>query len=53
MKYKAYSKEDAETYDKALADKNRAAFLSYADEVRRTETERRRSKPRAVAYGGL
>lgn len=47
MKYHAYSKEDAETYDKALADKNEAAFLKYCEDAR-IEKDRQRFKPRVV-----
>jgi hypothetical protein len=47
MKYHAYSKEDAETYDKDLADKNEAAFVKYC-ETARAEKDRQRFKVRAV-----
>lgn len=52
MKYLAYSKEDAETYDKTLAETNRRAFLAYCDTAR-DEKDRQRFKPRIVQYGGL
>lgn len=52
MKHLAYSKQDAEIYDKKLADSTEAAFRAYCDQARR-ETERRRFKPRVVQYGGL
>lgn len=52
MKYLAYSKEDAETYDKNLADKNQAAFMAYCDKAK-AEKDRQRFKPRVVHYGGL
>lgn len=52
MKHLAYSKQDAEIYDKKLAEGNEAAFRAYCDQARR-ETERRRFKPRVVQYGGL
>lgn len=47
MKHMAYSKEDAETYDKGLADKNKALFEEYCEKGRK-ENERRRFKPRTV-----
>jgi hypothetical protein len=52
VKHMAYSKEDAETYDKNLADKNEAAFMAYCEQARQ-EKERQRYKPRIVHYGGL
>jgi hypothetical protein len=51
MNYLAYSKEDAETYDKQLADKNEASFLKYCDDAK-AEKDRQRFKPRIVQYGG-
>ena len=52
MKHLAYSKEDAETYDKDLADKNEASFMKYCDDAK-AEKDRQRFKPRIVHYGGL
>lgn len=52
MKHLAYSKEDAETYDKKLADSNQAAFMAYCSKAR-DEKDRQRFKPRVVHYGGL
>lgn len=52
MKHLAYSKEDAETYDKDLAAKNEAAFTKYCDDAK-AEKDRQRFKPRIVHYGGL
>jgi len=52
MKYMAYSKEDAETYDKALADTNETAFNSYVEKVKQ-EMSRLRHKPKQVRYGGI
>ena len=52
MKYLAYSKEDAETFDKNLRDDNEARFLKYCDEAR-MEIERLRFRPRQVRYGGI
>lgn len=49
MKHLAYSKEDAETYDKGLADSNEAKFRSYCEQALR-EVERARFKPRAVQF---
>ena len=51
MKYLAYSKEDAETYDKDLSERNKAAFLEYCD-MAKAEKDRQRFKPRIVHYGG-
>lgn len=47
MKKWAYSKEDAETYDKDLALKNEQAFEAYCDRAK-AEKERQRYKPRIV-----
>lgn len=47
IKCKAYSKEDAETYDKKLAETNRLTFEAYCEKARR-EAERKRFKPRRV-----
>lgn len=47
MKYLAYSKEDAETYDKNLAERNKEAFRAYCDEAK-AELERVRYKPRVI-----
>lgn len=52
MKHLAYSKEDAETYDKDLADSNEATFRRYCDDAKQEE-ERQRFKPRVVQYGGI
>lgn len=52
MKHLAYSKEDAETYDKDLAARNEAAFAAYCDKAKQ-ERERQRFKPRVVQYGGI
>lgn len=52
MKHLAYSKEDAETYDRDLADKNEVAFKQYCRDAK-TEEEGQRFKPRVVHYGGL
>lgn len=49
MKYLAYSKEDAETYDKKLSEINKAAFEEYCEQARK-EIERRRYKPRVVQF---
>lgn len=47
MKYWAYSKEDAETYDRELADRNEKTFNDYCDRAR-SEKDRQRYKPRSV-----
>lgn len=52
MKALAYNKEDAECYDKNLADKNEAAFEKYCATAK-AEKDRVRFKPRIVHYGGL
>lgn len=49
MKHLAYSKEDAETYDKNLAATNEASFRAYCEQARQ-EIERRRYKPRVVQF---
>lgn len=51
MKHLAYSKEDAETYDKNLADRNMVLFDQYCQNAR-DEKDRQRFKPRVVHYGG-
>lgn len=52
MKYLAYSKEDAETYDRDLAEINRVGFVTYCDEAK-AEKDRQRFKPRVIHYGGF
>lgn len=52
MKHLAYSKHDAETYDKTKAAEFQQAFYHYCDESKR-ERERREHRPRTVAYGGI
>lgn len=52
MKHKAYSKEDAETYDKTLAENNKRLF-DEAVEVANKELGRQRFKPKQVRYGGI
>lgn len=52
MKHLAYSKQDAETYDKDAAEKNEAAFTRYCERARK-ERERQRFKTRVVRYGGI
>jgi hypothetical protein len=48
----AYSKNDAETYDKNKAERYATAFEAYCAKVKQ-EQSRKRHKPRAVAYGGI
>lgn len=52
VKYMAYNTEDAEIYDKDLANRNKTEFEAYCEKVRQ-EVERIRFKPRSVQYGGL
>ena len=52
MKHLAYSKQDAETFDKGKAEEFRLRFLAYCDQAK-TERERREHKPREVVYGGI
>lgn len=52
MKHMSYGKEDSETYDKDLADKNEAAFEKYC-EAARQEKDRQRFKPGLMHYAGL
>lgn len=52
MKHMAYSKQDAETYDKDAAEKNEAAFERACESAKR-DSSRQRYKPRVVKYGGL
>lgn len=52
MKALAYRKQDAETFDKALAEENEVAFARYCALVK-SEFEREKHKTRVVAYGGL
>lgn len=52
MKHLAYSKEDAETYDKELAELNEDAFRRYCNQAA-TEEENQRYKVRVVQYGGI
>lgn len=52
MKYRAYSKQDAEAYDKGAADKFEAAFVAYCEGAD-GEAKRLRHKPRLVRYGGI
>jgi hypothetical protein len=52
MKALAYRKQDAETFDRAKAAENDSLFRAYCAQVR-AEFERKKHKPRSVAYGGL
>jgi hypothetical protein len=52
VKYLAYCKEDAETFDKQRAEKHEATFLRYC-EAAKVEQRRKSYKPGTVAYGGL
>lgn len=50
MKHLAYSKEDAETYDKELAEINEAAFRNYCASG---EENKQRYRPGGIQYGGI
>lgn len=52
MKHLAYSKEDGETYDRQLADKNETLFRDYCAAAK-VEIGRKRHKTRVVQYRGL
>lgn len=52
MKALAYAKEDAETFDKNLADRNADAFNAYCKKAS-AEQDRQRFRPRIVHYGGI
>lgn len=53
MKHLAYSKEDAETYDASLAEKNKIMFDQYVEDKSSKELSRQRHKPKTVRYGGI
>lgn len=52
MKWRAYLKQDPETFDRAKSQEFFELFREAADAARRAQ-EKRRHKPRAVVYGGL
>jgi len=52
MKHLAYNKQDAEAFNRKVAQENEEAFRNYCGEAR-AEMERKKHKTRAVAYGGL
>ena len=52
MKHLAYSKQDAETFDKGRADEFEARFIDKCRNDRDT-MRRKRHKPRLIQYGGL
>lgn len=52
VKHLAYSKQNAETFDRTRAKEFEDGFLSYCAVVQ-TEQRRARHKPRSVAYGGI
>jgi hypothetical protein len=52
MKHLAYSKQDAETYDKGRAEEFRVAFETYCYRAA-AESARQRHKNRVISYGGL
>lgn len=51
MKHRAYSKQDAETFDKGKATEFETRFREYCRQARE-EREKREHKHRAVVYGG-
>lgn len=52
MKALAYQKQDAETFDRSKSRECEADFRTYCAEVK-AEWERKKHKPRTVAYGGI
>jgi hypothetical protein len=52
MKSLAYSKQDAETFDRAKAVDNENKFYSACEKAKR-EWERYKHKPRTIMYGGI
>lgn len=52
MKFRAYGKEDAETFNRRKADEYEQRFYTYCAEARK-EQERARRNTGTVAYGGL
>ncbi|MDL2342433.1 MAG: hypothetical protein QFB87_05145 [Patescibacteria group bacterium] len=52
MKYRAYGKQDAETFDRGRSDNYFAEFQTYC-RMAKAENERYASKVRVVSYGGL
>ncbi len=52
MKFRAYSKQDAETFDRAKAQENKLMFEQDCARAKR-EWERYKHKPRSIGYGGI
>jgi hypothetical protein len=52
MKHLAYSKQDAETFDRAKAAENEEKFEAYCRKAKE-EWERYKHKPRSIKYGGI
>jgi hypothetical protein len=52
VKFLAYSKQDAETFDRAKAKENEDRFLAYCEQAK-AEWERYKHKPRSVKFGGI
>lgn len=52
MAYRAYSKQDAETFDRTKSAESKLAFEQYCFDAA-AERERARGKIRVVAYGGI
>lgn len=52
MKFRAYGKEDVETYDRRKAEEHETRFLAYCEQAKE-EQVRARHTPGTVAYGGI
>jgi hypothetical protein len=52
MKYRAYGKQDADTYNKGKSADYRVMFEAYCMQAK-AEQERQKAKPRFTGYGGL
>lgn len=52
VKYRAYGKQDSETFDKQKSEDSEALFRAYCGQAK-AEQARVRHKPRAVVYGGI
>lgn len=52
MKHRGYGKQDADTFDPAASEKAEVDFNRYCASVK-AELERKKSKVRTVAYGGI
>lgn len=52
MRHLAYSKQDADSFDLSMANRNEQAFRAYTAQAK-TDWDRKRHKPRTVVYGGI